>query len=151
VALRRSEALSRSCLSCLACFAEVHASCLRCRGLVSCRLPHPNRFVCVWACAWQTPIKCTIRGYRKLSGDFQGNAISTGYLQSFTSPTGEINTGPISPGVTNEYDILTCRDLKVWREGAREGGGHGREGREEGNLCAACLCDACCATLVGRC
>ena len=72
-----------------------------------------------------------------MAGDFQGNAISTGYVQSFSSPTGEINTGPISPGVTNEYDILTCRDLKVWREGA----GGGRQwgwGREGGNLLDAC-------------
>jgi hypothetical protein len=95
--------------------------------------------VCARASAWQTPIKCTIRGYRKLAGDFQGNAISTGYVQSFSSPTGEINTGPISPGVTNEYDILTCRDLKVWREGAGGAGSGDGGGREES-----------CGTLVRR-
>jgi len=59
----------------------------------------------------KTPIGCKIRGYRKLSGDFQGNVISTGFSDSWQS-LGEIQTGPISPGVTNEYDIITCRDQK---------------------------------------
>ena len=61
----------------------------------------------------KTPIGCKIRGYRKLSGDFQGNVISTGFLQKWSSAAGEIQTGPISPGVANEYDILTCRDQEV--------------------------------------
>lgn len=43
----------------------------------------------------------------------QGNVISTGFLQKWTNPDGEIQTGPISPGVANEYDILTCRDQEV--------------------------------------
>jgi len=61
----------------------------------------------------KTPIGCKIRGYRKLSGDFQGNVVSTGFLQAFSSAEGEIQTGPISPGVANEYDILTCRDQET--------------------------------------
>jgi hypothetical protein len=58
----------------------------------------------------KTPIRCKIRGFRKLSGDFQGNAIATGFEKSWGSGEGLIQTGPISPGVTNEYDILTCQD-----------------------------------------
>ena len=41
----------------------------------------------------------------------QGNVISTGFSQTWTNPDGKIQTGPISPGVANEYDIVTCRDL----------------------------------------
>jgi len=68
----------------------------------------------------KTPIGCKIRGYRKLSGDFQGNVISTGFSQSWQS-LGQIQTGPISPGVTNEYDIITCRDQKVCVCGGGQG------------------------------
>ena len=55
-----------------------------------------------------TPFKCTIRGYRKLSGDFEGNTVATGYKQVFAG-TGKITTGLISPGVIGEYDVLSCR------------------------------------------
>ena len=59
----------------------------------------------------KTPISCEIRGYRKLSGDFQGNVITTGFVDKFS---GEGSTeASISPGVANEFDILTCRDLQV--------------------------------------
>jgi hypothetical protein len=55
-----------------------------------------------------TPFKCTIRGYRKLSGDFDGNTVATGYKQVFQGVR-KITTGLISPGVMGEYDILSCR------------------------------------------
>jgi hypothetical protein len=60
----------------------------------------------IWGPA--TPFKCTIRGYRKLSGDFQGNTVATGYKQVFKGSQ-QIVTGLISPGVIGEYDILSCR------------------------------------------
>ena len=60
----------------------------------------------IWGPA--TPFKCTIRGYRKLSGDFQGNTVATGYKQVFQGSR-KIVTGLISPGVIGEYDILSCR------------------------------------------
>jgi len=59
---------------------------------------------------WGPPseFKCTLRGYRKLSNDFQGNTVYTGFKKSFVGER-KINTGYISPGVTNEYDIMDCR------------------------------------------
>jgi hypothetical protein len=59
----------------------------------------------------KTPISCEIRGYRKLSGDFQGNVITTGFVDKF-SGEGSAEAS-ISPGVANEFDVLTCRDLQV--------------------------------------
>ncbi len=55
-----------------------------------------------------SPFKCTLRGYRKLSGDFEGNTVATGYKQVFEGAR-KITTGLISPGVIGEYDILSCR------------------------------------------
>ena len=57
-----------------------------------------------------SPFSCTLRGYRKLSGDFAGNSVATGFAETYDGE-GVATTGPISPGVANEYDILTCRDL----------------------------------------
>lgn len=44
------------------------------------------------------PFKCTMRGYRKLSDDFQGNSVYTGFQQKWTGVR-RIDTGYISPGV----------------------------------------------------
>jgi hypothetical protein len=55
-----------------------------------------------------TPFKCTIRGYRKLSGDFDGNTVATGYKKVFQGVR-KITTGLLSPGVMGEYDIMSCR------------------------------------------
>jgi len=59
---------------------------------------------------WGPPseFKCTIRGYRKLSNDFQGNSVYTGFKKSWVGER-KLSTGYISPGVTNEYDIMDCR------------------------------------------
>jgi hypothetical protein len=54
------------------------------------------------------PFKCTIRGYRKLSGDFDGNTVATGYKKVFQGLR-KITTGLLSPGVMGEYDIMSCR------------------------------------------
>jgi hypothetical protein len=55
-----------------------------------------------------SPFKCTIRGYRKLTGDFDGNKVATGYKKVFQGVR-KITTGLLSPGVMGEYDIMTCR------------------------------------------
>lgn len=57
---------------------------------------------------------CTYRGYRKLTGDFQGNVVMTGFKRVFHSE-GEppkILTGMDIPpsGNPKEFDIMTCRD-----------------------------------------
>jgi len=59
-----------------------------------------------------TPYRCSLRGYRMLSADFQGNSVYTGFSQEFDAGGGtrELQTGFISPGAANEYDVLTCRD-----------------------------------------
>jgi len=59
---------------------------------------------------WGPPseFKCTVRGYRKLSDDFQGNTVFTGFKKSFVGER-KINTGYIPAGVTNEYDLMDCR------------------------------------------
>jgi len=55
------------------------------------------------------PFKCTVRGYRKLSDDFKGDTVFTGFKKSWGGVR-RIDTGYISPGVRGEYDVLTCRD-----------------------------------------
>jgi hypothetical protein len=70
----------------------------------------------IWGPGW--PYKCTIKGYRKLSDDFRGNIVYTGYTRTWESggPAGRrIDTGFISPGVKGEYDIVDCRDKETVR------------------------------------
>mmetsp|Transcript_36930 Transcript_36930/g.75704 ORF Transcript_36930/g.75704 Transcript_36930/m.75704 type:complete len:436 (+) Transcript_36930:75-1382(+) len=55
------------------------------------------------------PIKCTLRGYRKLQDEFQGNTVFTGYKQEWDAKT-SISTGVIPPGPPDNFDIMTCRD-----------------------------------------
>jgi hypothetical protein len=55
-------------------------------------------------------IRCTIRGYRNLMGDFTGNTVYTGYKLIYTGKS-QIQTGHIPRGITGEFDIMTCRDL----------------------------------------
>jgi hypothetical protein len=53
-------------------------------------------------------IRCTIRGYRNLMGDFTGNTVYTGYKLIYTGKS-QIQTGHIPRGITGEFDIMTCR------------------------------------------
>mmetsp|Transcript_26936 Transcript_26936/g.70878 ORF Transcript_26936/g.70878 Transcript_26936/m.70878 type:complete len:196 (-) Transcript_26936:286-873(-) len=55
-------------------------------------------------------MRCTIRGYRNLMGDFTGNTIYTGFKLTYTGKS-QIQTGHIPRGITGEFDIMTCRDL----------------------------------------
>lgn len=57
-------------------------------------------------------IRCTIRGYRNLMGDFTGNTIYTGYKLIFTGKS-QIQTGHIPRGITGEFDIMTCRCSEI--------------------------------------
>mmetsp|Transcript_40781 Transcript_40781/g.63669 ORF Transcript_40781/g.63669 Transcript_40781/m.63669 type:complete len:109 (+) Transcript_40781:670-996(+) len=58
------------------------------------------------------PFKCKYRAYRKLSGDFSGNVVYTGFMRAYSSSGDEILTGMSIPpsGNKNEFDIMTCRD-----------------------------------------
>jgi hypothetical protein len=56
-----------------------------------------------------SPFQCTLRGYRKLSADFGGNSVYTGFERTF-SGTRMLATGFLPGGVQGEYDILACRD-----------------------------------------
>lgn len=60
-----------------------------------------------------TPFKCTYRGYRHLSGDYEGNTIYTGYKLAWHSHGGTISTGDRigMSGNPDEFDVMTCRDL----------------------------------------
>jgi hypothetical protein len=53
-------------------------------------------------------IRCTIRGYRNLMGDFTGNTIYTGFKLIYNGKS-QIQTGHIPRGITGEFDIMTCR------------------------------------------
>jgi len=55
-------------------------------------------------------LRCTIRGYRNLMGDFTGNTIYTGFKLIYTGKS-QIHTGHIPRGIQGEFDIMTCRDL----------------------------------------
>mmetsp|Transcript_41383 Transcript_41383/g.110744 ORF Transcript_41383/g.110744 Transcript_41383/m.110744 type:complete len:255 (+) Transcript_41383:50-814(+) len=55
-------------------------------------------------------LRCTIRGYRNLMGDFTGNTIYTGFKLTFTGKS-QIHTSHIPRGIQGEFDIMTCRDL----------------------------------------
>jgi len=55
-------------------------------------------------------IRCTLRGYRDLMGDFTGNTIYTGFKKIYTGKS-QLQTGHIPRGIVGEFDIMTCRDL----------------------------------------
>lgn len=55
-------------------------------------------------------IRCTLRGYRNLMGDFTGNTIYTGFKKIYTGKS-QIQTGHVPRGIVGEFDIMTCRDL----------------------------------------
>jgi len=55
-------------------------------------------------------IRCTLRGYRNLMGDFTGNTIYTGFKKIYTGKS-QLQTGHIPRGIVGEFDIMTCRDL----------------------------------------
>jgi len=55
-------------------------------------------------------LRCTLRGYRNLMGDFTGNTIYTGFKKIYTGKS-QIHTQHIPRGITGEFDIMTCRDL----------------------------------------
>jgi len=55
-------------------------------------------------------MRCTLRGYRNLMGDFTGNTIYTGFKKIYTGKS-QIHTQHIPRGITGEFDIMTCRDL----------------------------------------
>jgi hypothetical protein len=58
------------------------------------------------------PIKCTLKGYRKLGGMFMGQTVYTGYKKSWSGKT-TISTGIIPPGSSNTFDLVTCRDMQT--------------------------------------
>ncbi|EKX54035.1 hypothetical protein GUITHDRAFT_150128 [Guillardia theta CCMP2712] len=55
-------------------------------------------------------MRCTLRGYRNLMGDFTGNTIYTGFKKIYTGKS-QVQTGHIPRGIVGEFDIMTCRDL----------------------------------------
>eukprot|EP00286_Rhodomonas_abbreviata_P009010 CAMPEP_0181315966 /NCGR_PEP_ID=MMETSP1101-20121128/15648_1 /TAXON_ID=46948 /ORGANISM="Rhodomonas abbreviata, Strain Caron Lab Isolate" /LENGTH=251 /DNA_ID=CAMNT_0023423191 /DNA_START=20 /DNA_END=775 /DNA_ORIENTATION=- len=55
-------------------------------------------------------IRCTLRGYRNLMGDFTGNTIYTGFKKIYTGKS-QLHTQHIPRGIVGEFDIMTCRDL----------------------------------------
>jgi hypothetical protein len=55
-------------------------------------------------------MRCTLRGYRNLMGDFTGNTIYTGFKKIYTGKS-QLHTQHIPNGITGEFDIMTCRDL----------------------------------------
>jgi hypothetical protein len=55
-------------------------------------------------------LRCTLRGYRNLMGDFTGNTIYTGFKKIYTGKS-QLHTQHIPRGITGEFDIMTCRDL----------------------------------------
>jgi len=55
-------------------------------------------------------IRCTLRGYRNLMGDFTGNTIYTGFKKIYNGKS-QIQTGHIPRGIVGEFDIMTCRDV----------------------------------------
>uniref|UniRef100_A0A7S1DH51 Uncharacterized protein n=1 Tax=Hemiselmis andersenii TaxID=464988 RepID=A0A7S1DH51_HEMAN len=55
-------------------------------------------------------IRCTLRGYRNLSGDFTGNTIYTGFKKIYNGKS-QVQTGHVPRGIVGEFDIMTCRDL----------------------------------------
>jgi len=58
------------------------------------------------------PFVCDYRGYRKLTGDFAGNVVQTGFHKEYRSVSGRILTGmEVSPsGDPTVFDVATCRD-----------------------------------------
>ncbi len=59
-------------------------------------------------------IRCTIRGYRNLMGDFTGNTIYTGFKLIYNGKS-QIQTGHIPRGITGEFDIMTCRSESLFK------------------------------------
>ena len=55
-------------------------------------------------------IRCTLRGYRNLMGDFTGNTIYTGFKKIYTGKS-QLHTQHVPRGIVGEFDIMTCRDL----------------------------------------
>jgi len=55
-------------------------------------------------------IRCTVRGYRNLMGDFTGNTVYTGFKKIYTGKS-QLQTGHIPRGIVGEFDVMTCRDL----------------------------------------
>jgi len=55
-------------------------------------------------------MRCTLRGYRNLMGDFTGNTIYTGFKKIYTGKS-QLHTQHIPRGITGDFDIMTCRDL----------------------------------------
>ena len=55
-------------------------------------------------------IRCTLRGYRNLMGDFTGNTIYTGFKKIYVGKS-QVQTQHIPRGIVGEFDIMTCRDL----------------------------------------
>eukprot|EP00960_Hanusia_phi_P041082 754824-Hanusia_phi.AAC.2 len=53
-------------------------------------------------------MRCTLRGYRNLSGDFTGNTIYTGFKKIYTGKS-QVQTGHVPRGIVGEFDIMTCR------------------------------------------
>ena len=56
------------------------------------------------------PLKCTLKGYRKLGGMFMGQTVYTGYKKVWTGKT-TFSTGIIPPGSSDSFDLITCRDM----------------------------------------
>ena len=55
-------------------------------------------------------IRCTLRGYRNLMGDFTGNTIYTGFKKVYVGKS-QLHTQHLPRGIVGEFDIMTCRDL----------------------------------------
>jgi len=55
-------------------------------------------------------MRCTLRGYRNLMGDFTGNTIYTGFKKIYVGKS-QLHTQHIPRGIVGEFDIMTCRDL----------------------------------------
>ena len=58
------------------------------------------------------PIKCTLKGYRRLGGAFHGQLVYTGYKKVWTGQK-QILTGSIPPGSSGEFDVITCEDIET--------------------------------------
>mmetsp|Transcript_123033 Transcript_123033/g.184034 ORF Transcript_123033/g.184034 Transcript_123033/m.184034 type:complete len:229 (-) Transcript_123033:75-761(-) len=55
-------------------------------------------------------LKCTLRGYRRLLGEFNHEVIYTGFKRVWVGQS-QIHPPHLQRGQDNEFDVITCRDL----------------------------------------
>ena len=58
------------------------------------------------------PISCTLKGYRKLDGNFAGNTVYTGYHVTWRGKS-SVTSGYVPSGGYGEFDLISCEDERT--------------------------------------